>query len=397
MALDSEDASLVYGLELSARCLCNQAAETNISRYIVGSQSLQQENQVHVLEYDDENNQLEKYIFSHTPGEIWHLGSCYTDPSIFSTCFNEFSDGKINHGCALWKLPLDGDSISLNENNSSNQASPMTQLAQLTSPEVKNVCSAFWKPIESENQIMTFGSELLIHLWDVDNGEPSFVSSFNIGESKKYYSHVVTNGRWNPHHGAKQFAVSVSSNIVSWDTRANCSAFVLENAHKDTVRDLDFNPNKQYTMLSCGDDCQVKFWDVRELKSPISEIKDEHLHWIWSARFNPFHDQLILSCSSDSKVVLYNKMSVSSEQYQHYSDVDDEPTDEDGQLDGSEHSETAKQTTEDGLISIYDEHEDSVYAVEWSAAEPWSFASLSYDGRVVINKVPKDVKFDILL
>jgi len=395
MALDAEDASLVYGLELSARCLCNQAAETNTSRYIVGSQSLQQENQVHVLEYDDESNQLEKYVFSHAPGEIWHLGSCYTDPSIFSSCYNQFIDGQIHHKCAIWKLPMEGDSMKYNENFNSNQASPMTQVAELKSSEVPIVRSAFWKPVESENQVMTFDNELTIHLWDIDDGEPTYNSSFNIGDSRKYHSPVVTNGRWNPHHGAKQFALSVASNIISWDIRSNTSAFVLENAHKDTVRDLDFNPNKQYTMLSCGDDCMVKFWDIRELKSPISEIKDEHLHWIWSARFNPFHDQLILSCSSDSKVVLYNKLSVSSEQYQRYSDGDDE--DDLGEKDGSDQSDNGKQTTEDGLLSVFDEHEDSVYAVEWSAAEPWSFASLSYDGRVVINKVPKDVKFDILL
>jgi len=31
--------------------------------------------------------------------------------------------------------------------------------------------------------------------------------------------------------------------------------FCIEKAHSNvTVRNLDFNPNKQYNMLSCGDD-----------------------------------------------------------------------------------------------------------------------------------------------
>ncbi len=38
----------------------------------------------------------------------------------------------------------------------------------------------------------------------------------------------------------------------------------------------------------------------------------------------------------------------------------------------------------------------SVYAVEWSPVDPWVFASLSYDGRFVINKVPDQIKFKIL-
>ena len=52
---------------------------------------------------------------------------------------------------------------------------------------------------------------------------------------------------------------------------------------------------------------------------------------------------------------------------------------------------------EDGVISTYEEHEDSVYTVDWSSADPWVFASLSYDGRLVINRVPRAEKYKILL
>ena len=68
--MDIEDAPLIYGLELQARCLCPQAAETNYTRFLVATQSLRQENQVHLITFDDENNQLEKTIFPHTSGEV---------------------------------------------------------------------------------------------------------------------------------------------------------------------------------------------------------------------------------------------------------------------------------------------------------------------------------------
>ena len=51
---------------------------------------------------------------------------------------------------------------------------------------------------------------------------------------------------------------------------------------------------------------------------------------------------------------------------------------------------------EDMKIKTFDDHEDSVYCVEWSATDPWVFASLSYDGRLVINHVPRNIKFRIL-
>ncbi len=54
--------------------------------------------------------------------------------------------------------------------------------------------------------------------------------------------------------------------------------YCIENAHGQLVRDLDFNPNKQYYLASCGDDCKVKFWDVRHINEPVKCL-EEHSHW----------------------------------------------------------------------------------------------------------------------
>jgi WD40 repeat protein len=51
----------------------------------------------------------------------------------------------------------------------------------------------------------------------------------------------------------------------------------------------------------------------------------------------------------------------------------------------------------DGKAHTFDEHEDSVYGLSWSVSDPWLFASLSYDGRVVLNAVPKSLKYSILV
>lgn len=107
---------------------------------------------------------------------------------------------------------------------------------------------------------------------------------------------------------------------------------------------------------------------------------------MWSARYNPFHDQLVLTCSSDNRVVLNSVPSLSSEPYKT-SNLSDE----------NRSSSPEKLVTPDRCVKVYEEHEDSVYAVEWAAGDPWIFASLSYDGRLVINRVPKEEKYNILL
>jgi WD40 repeat protein len=51
---------------------------------------------------------------------------------------------------------------------------------------------------------------------------------------------------------------------------------------------------------------------------------------------------------------------------------------------------------EDGLLDTFEQHDDSVYGVCWSMADPWVFASISYDGRVVLNSISEELKMKIL-
>lgn len=50
----------------------------------------------------------------------------------------------------------------------------------------------------------------------------------------------------------------------------------------------------------------------------------------------------------------------------------------------------------DEVLAKFEEHEDSVYSAVWSVSDAWIFASLSYDGRLVINHVPQQEKLSIL-
>ena len=73
-----------------------------------------------------------------------------------------------------------------------------------------------------------------------------------------------------------------------------------------------------------GDDGSVRFWDVRSPGVPIAARTNDHSHWIWSLRYNQFHDQLILTSSSDGQVVLSCMTSISSEPLGHLIDEDED-------------------------------------------------------------------------
>ncbi len=150
------------------------------------------------------------------------------------------------------------------------------------------------------------------------------------------------------------------------------------------MTDFDFNPTHPYQVATSGKDGILKIWDMRsDFKGPLTEQRGGS-HWISSLQYNPFHDQLLLSGNTDGLVHLHSIFSVSSAS----------ETLENGERQDKEFGGTLS----DGIVGKPNEyHEDSVYSVKWSAADPWIYASLSHDGRLVINTVPNETKYSIIL
>lgn len=175
-----------------------------------------------------------------------------------------------------------------------------------------------------------------------------------------------------PHHKFL-LALGNNSDLLIFDTRDRSNRYSISNIHGGQVLDLDFNPNNPYHLASCGKDSHIKFWDIRK-QNCLKTIKD-HSHYVWQVKYNSFHDQLLISASSDNSVVLHRVVSASSA-----------PVDE---------SFFEKET--DLLVCKLDSFEDSVYACTWLGGEAWHFACVSYDGKVVIGVVPSEEKYKILL
>ncbi|KAL5016610.1 hypothetical protein ScPMuIL_006199 [Solemya velum] len=379
-----DEAPVIYGLEFQARALTAQVAETDQIRFLVATQSLRAENQVHHIDFDDENNVINKNVFLHREGEIWHLNSSSTDKDLLITCYNKTSESKTEMRAALWRLPSDFDGCPPDD-----QSSPQSleHVCQLDSSDYGDIKCTLWHPTGDNNTLLGLADKHLL-LWDFNTADSTAqLTSSTALESRGQPK--MTCGQWNPHHNCTQVATANDTCIRGWDIRSMQQVYMIENAHGQLVRELDFNPNKQYFLVSCGDDCKVKFWDIRNVSEPLKTLT-EHSHWVWSVRYNHFHDQLILTSSSDSRVILNNVVTLSSEPFGHLADSEEESDEE-------KEKEKPHNHPKDGVIATYEEHEDSVYAVSWSAADPWVFASLSYDGRLVINRVPRAEKYKILL
>uniref|UniRef100_A0A183T4Q5 Protein TSSC1 n=2 Tax=Schistocephalus solidus TaxID=70667 RepID=A0A183T4Q5_SCHSO len=248
--------------------------------------------------------------------------------------------------------------------------------------------------------------------------------------------------RWSPHRKACTVAVACDSGVLGVDLRSMRSCFWLDDIHWPCVRDLDFNPNRDHVLATAGDDGCVKVWDLRQVSSskasdlnsrrtiaagPLREpfsfrnfgsgrprgpqplvTLSSHSHWVWSVRYHPTRDQLLVSAGSDSYVCLYGLPSYSS-------DVKEFPplstnriaarsssglTTNLDDFEGASvttYSSTVSDKLQDGLLAKVDQHEECVYAVDWSPVDTWVFASVNYDGTLLVNRVPDSVKLGILL
>jgi len=360
---------VIHGLELQGRALCSLVGDTENVSFLVGTQSLRHPNMIYRVLVDEDSLQLSKRQYRHELGEVWQLDSCPGDTNLFTSTFGEKAGpGGWRKASAVLKLPEGIEGIE--------EDGGEVELVERLDPVLGGgeVSSVNWHPADSTRLVCLAGDAAV--LTDLGGGGARAV--WRAVHTVRGQTRIET-AAWNPHRNNHQVATASGSQVLAWDTRSGEQSWDLHiNNNSVAIRSLHFNPNRQYYLLTGGDDGCVSVWDVRSQAECLQSSRP-HSHWVWSARYNTYHDQLVLSAGSDSRVVLSSIASLSSEPYGALVDED-----------------TERSQIEDGIISVWLDHEDSVYTAEWSSADPWTFASLSYDGRLVIGHVPSSVKFSIL-
>ncbi|TKR94041.1 hypothetical protein L596_008386 [Steinernema carpocapsae] len=338
---------LMCGIDLPARTIVSVARE-EATQFIVGSLGLKAENQLVLLEIDEEFSQISNTAFPHLSGEVWALASHPTQPDIVSTCFlSSDAAGNLACGAKLWKM----------------QGDRLEKLAAFDLPkETKRADSMHFSRDGTKAGISL---DHAFSLFSIDEADVQLVKLHNLEEKK------LSSFAWNPHSNG--VALAIDNSVVFMDVRSFGTQNVISDAHFSRVRQVDFNPNMANVIVTAGDD-SASIWDLRKSSKPLHTIND-HLHWVWNARYNPIHDQLLLTTSSDTKVYLHCVGSLSSEATQEEEGVERLP---------------------DGRLDSVEDHEESVYGCAWSSNDPWIYASLSYDGRVIFSRVKREHKYRIL-
>lgn len=157
--------------------------------------------------------------------------------------------------------------------------------------------------------------------------------------------------------------------LRTWDLRSGEATGAVPDAHEFAITDVCYSPSVEHQVASAGEDSKVRLWDTRKFDQCL-QVFQGHTHWVVRAQLGQ-QPQLVLSSGTDALVCLWRTS----------------PAVYGG----------AAGPRGEGLVTCYQEHEDSVYGCCWSAESPWVFASLSYEGCLLVHTVPSDAKEDILL
>ena len=357
-----------------ARVLVALEGDTDRTRFVVGSTELKGDNEVHVLQFNEDTNEVVCLkAFAH-PNEVWSCATCPAPEHAELMCTTYSTGSELK--TSLWRMTGVAASAATETSTGPPPLSQLDELAQLGAAPLGEHLGVIWNAVLPEQIVELCRNRL--SLVTLAHGAVSSSTAESAATAPPIEGKSFSCARWDPHH-AHSLGVGCGGALLSIDTRSMKLAHTVAEAHSQRVRAVDYNPNKPYVVLSCGDDYAIRYWDLRKPSDALLSVK-AHSHWTTSACYNRFHDQLVLSSGTDYLVKLWRAESVSSAPPA----VDaEEPENPDGEA--------------DGLVKAFEDHDTSVFAVAWSAADAWIFASLSLDGKTVINHVPPAEKYKILL
>lgn len=401
--------------ELSLNCPAKSVAAVQAdrveARFLVGGCSVQDgglNNQVHVVRYHSDVNVVAMdAALPHPTGPIEKLVTSPQDRTLVLTLAERATQA------TLYRLPpqvmeasnelildsdttgteygggydYDGTETSQSTGANSLQGGNLEQKLVLESSAAgAKIQDMAWRETSEDEgatpgDVLTIDDQGMVTQWDVSLGTAESMRSLQ-ATSEECPPMNPPKVVWDPHQPTT-VAVSWKRSVKFLDTRAEAlgEATPITAAHRYGVTDLDYNPNKPYTLATSGLDGIVHYWDTRTTRRPLLTSRGGHSHYAWSVHYNPFHDQLVLSTGTDAVVNLWRVSTISSAPLLT---LEDTPRGSPG--DEAPNVRVSRQ-----------ELSESVYGAAWSAADAWQYMTVTYDGRVALHHVPSKEKYKILL
>ena len=267
------DGSSVYQLKQQARCLAALEGDTDHNKFLVATLELRAPNELHVLDFNEDTNEVRcERVYAH-PHEAWCLASCPA-PEHSELAMSVYSTGS-ELRTALWRMEGLGRR-GATKRRAAGGRRRRRPAHQLRSSRARAARRGRARTPAARAAATLQRSRLT--LWQLSHGGAASSAAEGASAPPPGDDGATFGcGRWDPHH-AHSLGVGVGGDVVTLDMRSLKVAHRVAGAHAQAVRSIDYNPNKPYALLSAGDDYHLRVWDLRKPASPLLAQK-AHSHW----------------------------------------------------------------------------------------------------------------------
>ncbi|KAG7880591.1 hypothetical protein KL935_003370 [Ogataea polymorpha] len=219
-----------------------------------------------------------------------------------------------------------------------------------------------WNPIV-EGELATCSDDQTVAVWDITRSGAE-ITPMNVFNS---HTSIVNDVRWHTFSGNSLGSVSEDKHFIYQDKRTKEPAIDTILSNKTSFNTICFSRFSKYLFSAGGEDGNVYLYDLRDVSKPL-HIMMGHTKSITNLEWDPFHENIVGSSSSDRRIILWDINKIGKEQLQ------DE--------------------MEDGvpeLLMMHGGHTGGINDFQFSEEIPWTVASCADDNIVHLWKVNRKV------